>query len=135
MLTVLLILKKVWSFLKRYWKVIALVVGSVLLFFVFRKQDIDFAARLKEINDLHNAEIEKINAIREEERKRHEENERKLREDLARIREQYDEQKQQLDQKVQDEIEVLFKKYQKKPDVLAKKLSEAYGFTVILPQG
>jgi hypothetical protein len=134
MLTVLLFLKKAWAFIKRYWKLFALVIGTVVLYVLFKRQNIDFAAKLKEINDLHDAEIAKINKIREEERRQHEENERKLKADLLRIRKQYDEQKQQLDEKTQAEIDNLFKKYQKKPDVLAKKLSEAYGFTVILPQ-
>ena len=122
-----------WAYVKKYWSLAALVVGVIAAVFVFRKREISFADEFKKINDVHNEELKKIQEARAEEQRQHAENERKLKEALDAVQKHYDDAKQDLDSKKKKEVEELVKQYKDDPDTLARKLSEATGFTVILP--
>lgn len=122
-----------WAYVKKYWAYAALVLAVVFGFFLFRKGQTDFAERLKQINDAHDAELKQIQDARAQEQKQHEENERKLQEALDAVQKHYDDAKKDLDDKKKAQIEDIVKKYKDDPDQLAKKLSEATGFTIILP--
>ena len=126
-------LATVWAYVKKYWSLAALVVGVIAAVFVFRKREISFADEFKKINDVHNEELKKIQDARDEEKRQHAENERKLQEALDAVQKHYDDAKKDLDSKKKKEVEDLVKQYKDDPDTLAKKLSEATGFTVILP--
>ena len=126
-------LATVWAYVKKYWSLVALVGGVVFAVVFMRKQGSDFAENLKKIQDLHDEELKKIQEVRAEEKRQHEENQRKLQEALATVQQHYDEAKKDLDAKKKAQIEDLVKKYKDDPDELAKRLSEATGFTIILP--
>lgn len=126
-------LATVWIYVKKYWSLAALVVGVIAAVFVFRKREISFADEFKKINDVHNEELKKIQEARAEEQRQHAENERKLKETLDAVQKHYDDAKKDLDTKKKKEVEDLVKQYKDDPDTLARKLSEATGFTVILP--
>lgn len=122
-----------WAYVKKYWSYAALVLAVVFGYFLFHKEQIDFADQLKKIQDAHDAELKQIQAARDAEEKQHQENEKKLQAALDAVQKQYDDAKKDLDDKKKKEIEDLVKQYGDNPDVLAQKLSEATGFTIILP--
>ena len=126
-------LQKAWTFIKKYWQIGLLILGSIVGFLLLRGQGIDFAKRLKDINDAHDEEIKQINEAREQERRQHVENERKLKETLTTIQAQYDAAKKDLDTKKKKEIEEIVKQYGSDSVELAKQLSAATGFSIILP--
>lgn len=126
-------LATVWAYVKKYWSLALLVVGGIAAFFVFRQREISFADEYKKIKDAHDEELKRIQDARAEEKRQHEENQRKLEATLAAVQQQYAEAKKDLDAKKKAQIEELVKKYKDDPDELAKRLSEATGFTIILP--
>lgn len=126
-------LSTAWTYVKKYWGIAVLVVGSIAAFFLFRQQGESFADNLKKIQDLHADELKKIQDARAEEARQHEVNVKKLQETLDAVQKHYDEAKEQLDSKKKREIEEIVKQHGDDPDELAKKLSEATGFTIILP--
>lgn len=127
-------LAKFWVTVKKYWSLVALIVGSVAAFLFFKRSGTSFADNLKKIQDAHNEEIKKIQEAREEEKRQHEENLKKLQETLDIVQKHYDDAKADLDSKKKAQVEELVKKYNDDPTELAKKLSEATGFVVILPE-
>lgn len=126
-------LQKAWAFAKKYWQIFALALGAIIAAIVFREQSSSFVERLKDIQDAHDEEIKKIEAARAEERRQHEENEKKLRAALDAVQQQYDSAMKDLDDKKKKEIADLVKQYGDNPTELAKKLSAATGFSIILP--
>lgn len=122
-----------WLYVKKYWGIAVLVVGSIAAFFLFRQQGESFADNLKKIQDAHNDEVKKIQDARAEEQRQHEVNVKKLQDTLDAVQKHYDEAKEQLDSKKKREIEEIVKQHGDDPDELAKKLSEATGFVIILP--
>lgn len=126
-------LATVWAYVKKYWSLALLVVGGIAAFFVFRRREISFADEYKKIKDAHDEELKRIQDARAEEKRQREENRRKLEAALVAVQQQYAEAKKDLDAKKKAQIEGLVKKYKDDPDELAKRLSEATGFTIILP--
>jgi len=108
----------------------AFVVGLLLL----RKDRSGLLKQLEEIRTAHEKEIKQINAIREAERLKNEEDLFKLQKRLAEVQKQYDEAKIELDKKKKKEIEDLITQFGDDPVELAERLSAATGFRVILPE-
>ncbi len=126
-------LSTVLAYVKKYWSLAALVVGGVVAAFVFQQRGVSFADKLKKINVDHDEELRKINVAREEERLQHLVNEEKLKDALEEIQSHYDAAKKDLDSKKKKEIESIVKQFSNDPDMLARKLSDATGFKVLLP--
>ena len=129
----MLVLKTIWAFVKKYWALIALVVAAILMTAMGLGTKLDFASKLKAIQDAHDAELKKIDDARAEEQHKNDENLKQLQDALTAVQKQYDTQRQQLDEKKKAEIEQIVKDYGDDPVLLAKKLSEATGFEVIMP--
>jgi septal ring factor EnvC (AmiA/AmiB activator) len=126
-------LVKLWLYIKKYWAYVALILGIIAAIVFFRKEQLDFADELKKIQEAHDEELRKIEEAREQERREHEANLKRLQETLAEVQKHYDDAKKDLDDKKKKEIADLVKQYGNDPDELAKKLSEATGFTIVLP--
>lgn len=126
-------LKTALALLKKYWKVLAVILAATVGFFLLRKRDLSFVDELRKVQASHDEEVRQINAVREEERKQHAENLRRRDEALAVVQRQYDESMTQLDSKKKKEIEQIVKEHGKDPVALAQKLSEATGFTIVMP--
>jgi len=124
---------KVWAWLKKYWGFVALIAGTIAGVFLFRKQDVSFADQMKKIQDAHEAEMKQINDARAEEARQHAANQKQLEVALAAVQVQYDAAMKDLDAKKRAEVADIVKQYGDDPVALAQKLSEATGFTVILP--
>lgn len=122
------------TFAKKYWNVALLIVSAIAGFLFYRREQEKFSDRYRQLQDAHDEELKKIQDAREEERHQHEVNLKKLQSTLDLIQRKYDEDKRAFDDKKKQQVEQLVKKYGKSPDDLAKKLSEATGFKVILPE-
>lgn len=124
-------MKKILLILKKNWQILLLVFGFVFSIFLFRRRDQNFVERLEKIQDDHKKEIQKINEIREKERRQHEENESRLKETLALIQSKYDLSKKELDDKKKKQIQEIVEKHGSDPDELAAQLSNVTGFKII----
>ena len=123
----------IWTYIKKYWSYAALVLAVVFGYFLFHKEQVDFSAELKKIQDAHDAEIKQIQDARAQEQKEHEANVKKLQDTLDAVQKQYDAAQKDLDDKKKQEIIDLIKQYGDDPSALAQKLSDATGLTVVLP--
>jgi len=124
-------MKKILLILKKNWQILLLVFVFIFSIFLFRRRDQNFVERLEKIQDDHKKEIQKINEIREKERKQHEENESRLKETLALIQSKYDLSKKELDDKKKKQIQEIVEKHGSNPDELATQLSNVTGFKII----
>ena len=122
-----------WSYVKRYWSIALLVVGVIAGMFFFRKEQTGFADNLAKLKAAHDEELRAIEDARLRERQEHEANLKRLETTLAAVQVHYDEAKRELDTKKKKEIEAIVDQYSDDPVALAKKLSEATGFVVVLP--
>lgn len=125
---------KIWSFIKSYSKIIFFIILGVFGILFFRKKQQSLLDELEEIKEDHKDELERIDEEREKERKAHKENEEKLKFALDTIRKKYEESQLELSSKKEKEIQKIVKEYGKDPDELAKQLSSATGFKIILPE-
>lgn len=129
-----LFLQKSWAFLKKNWRYVVAVGGTLLTVFLLRKDRNSLLSQIKEISESHKKEIKKIEDAYEIERKKNAEALRLLQTRLVDIQKQYEEAKVELDAKKRAEIENLIKKHGDDPKTLAEKLSEVTGFKIILAE-
>lgn len=127
-------LQKFWVFLKQYWKYVLIGGAALVGILLLRGSKVNFMDQIDAIKKAHEEELRKIEAAREEERKKNKEALEKLQRRLEEIKRQYDEAKIELDRKKRKEIEDLMSKHGDDPKFLAEKLSEVTGFKVILPE-
>lgn len=122
-----------WTYVKKYWSLLTVIIAAIVAIVFFRKQGTDLADNIKKIQGIHDEELRKIQEARTLERRQHEENQQKLKLTLDAVQKNYADAKKDLDDKKQAQIEELVKKYKNDPDELAKKLSEVTGFVIIMP--
>lgn len=127
-------LKIIWAFVKKYWQVVALVVGAIAAVFVFHERENTFTEDYNKIQDSHAKEIDAINKANDVERTQLVANQQKLQAALDAVQKQYDANTKQLDDNKKAEITQIIKDHGNDPVALAQKLSESTGFTVILPK-
>lgn len=123
----------IWSYLKKYWGIAALIIGTVFAVLFLRNRTETFADQLKKIQDAHDAEIKQIQAARDEEQRQRLADEKRLQDALSAVQQQYDAANKDLDAKKKAEIAVLVKQYGNDPTALAQKLSEVTGFVIVMP--
>ena len=126
--------KKTILMIRTYWHYALLILTPLLGYLLYRKQNIDTSNQIKNIEEIHKKELDEILIARENEKKKFEENERKMNEQLHLIQKQYEESKKELDEVKRIEIKKLVQEYSDQPIILAQKLSDVTGFKVILPE-
>lgn len=127
-----LFLPTVWSYCKKYWWIVAAIVGFILLR-RWMNETADLAKTLDDIQKAHEEELKKIREADEERRKATQENIKKMQERLAAVEKQYEDAQEDLDEAKKAEIKRILEKDADDPEALAKKLSETTGFRIILP--
>ena len=127
-------ISQITDFLKKYWFYLLTGIVIIALYFNFRMANNAILKEVKSINDSHQVEIDSIRSALEEEKKQHDANIAKLQQSLDEVQKQYVAASAALSDKKKQEIIDIMTKYGKDPTALAKKLSEATGFQIVLPQ-
>jgi Skp family chaperone for outer membrane proteins len=122
------------NFFKKSWGYLVAGLGVVFGVMLFRKKVDHYENIVQKLQDSHQKQLDEIEAARKEERKKHEENERKYQERMALIEKEYEAAKAELDEKKRKEIEGIVKKYGNQPDKLAQRLADVTGFKIIMPE-
>ena len=126
-LTTKTFLKKSWTWLKHNWYVPAVIVYTLILWFLFRRKDA--AHKVLEVrSESYEAQINAINKAHEEEIKKRDEILEKYTEIVGKIEEQYEEDQKELDSKKKKEIKEIVEKYNNDPDGLARLIADKFGF-------
>lgn len=129
----LLFFTKAWLVIKKYWKLVALVLGAIVGLFLFRGRITSFADDYRKVKDVHDEEVKKIEQAHEEERLRKQQAAEKLEKTLKVVEEEYAANTEKLDKKKKKEVEVLVKEHGNDPNKLAEELQKVTGFKIILP--
>ena len=122
-------IKIFWTWLKNNWKVTALTVWSIVVWFISRRNSHaaieameankeSYEAQIKALKDQHNIEIQK----REELRLKYEET-------LAKIEEKYKKKRQDLTRVEKKKVKQIVQKAKDNPDEISKKIEDLFGFT------
>tara|TARA_R110000824_G_C15036654_1_gene659946 strand:+ start:387 stop:788 length:402 start_codon:yes stop_codon:yes gene_type:complete len=123
-------LKKAWVWLKHNWYVPAVIIYTVVLYFLFNKKS--RALEVLEVRSKsYKKQIEAINTIHEEEIKKKDkilENYGKI---LSELEKKYAEDNLELDRKKKEEVKKLVEEYNEKPKELARLLAEKYGLEYV----
>ena len=130
LLTLKSTLKKTWTWLKHNWYVPAVVVYTLVLWFLFRNKtkalDVleirskSYESQIKTIEDAHRKEIEARDQIL-----------KNYDNVLTQLEKDYEEKNMKLDTKKKKEIKKIVKEFNDRPDDLAKILAERYGIDYV----
>ena len=123
-------LKKTWAWLKHNWYVPAVIIYTLVLWFLFRNKtkalDVlevrskSYEDQIKAIEDTHRKEIETRDNIL-----------KKYDTILLQLEKDYEEKNMAINKKKKQEIKKIVKEYNDRPDDLAKVLAERYGLNYV----
>jgi len=129
-MTAWLVIKKVWTWLKHNWYAPLVVIYTLVLWILFRKGD--KAREILEIrSDSYKNQIDAINKSHQEEIKKRDEIITKYLEITEELEEKYREEHKTLDSNKKKRAKEIVEKYHDKPDELARKISEEFGFEYV----
>lgn len=128
--------KKIWdspSFLHVAFILLAFF-GAKYFLNQFRNDRDSFVERLKEVQIIHDKELEKVLKAQIVERERHEQNLRKLQQDLNAAIAKHEEKLKELENQKEAEVKRIFEKYRNDPSGLAQELGRVTGIPVYIPE-
>ena len=130
LLTLKVTLKKTWAWLKHNWYVPAVIIYTLVLWFLFRNKtkalDVleirskSYEDQIKAIEDTHRKEIDTRDNIL-----------KKYDTILLQLEKDYKEKNMAISKKKKQEIKKIVKEYNDRPDDLAKVLAEKYGLNYV----
>ncbi len=123
-------LKKSWVWLKHNWKLPAILVYTLALWFLFRKKDAAYRI-LEERNRSYQKQIEAVDSIHKDEIKKRDKILERYNDILGELEKKYQEDSREIDEKKKKEIKNLVEKYDEQPDELAKLLAEKFGLQYV----
>lgn len=124
--------QKAWIVIKRFWYVPVIGVLAIIGLVLFKEKNI-FMDLLKGTFKQYNEDIEKVNEIHRKELEQRELAQRQFEERRTQIEQQFQEQNRQLSEDHKKQIDKIIKETNNNPDELARRISEQYGFEVVLP--
>lgn len=127
-------LKKIITFLKRYWKIISLVVAGIVSIFIFKRKIPNFAADFSKLKQIQDDEIEKINLARKEEIEKKLINKQNFDNEKTKIENESSEKQLLFDSNKRDQVNDLIETSKTEPSKLSDELSKVTGFVVITPK-
>jgi hypothetical protein len=134
MLTLTTFFKVAWLWLRHHWAVPLIVVAVMVLMFLNHDKAFELMNLLTKQKTSYDTELEKLKAAHQAEIDARDEALRRYHATIAQVEANYQSQQQVLDDAKRKEVEKIIKSTSDDPDELARKLSEATGFRVILPQ-
>ena len=130
LLTLKSTLKKTWTWLKHNWYVPAVIVYTLVLWFLFKNKagalkvleirSKSYESQIKTIEEAHKKEIEARDQIL-----------KNYDNVLTQLEKDYEEKNMKLDTKKKKEIKKIVKEFNDRPDDLAKILAERYGIDYV----
>ena len=130
LLTLKSTLKKIWTWLRHNWYVPAVVIYTLVLWFLFKNKagalkvleirSKSYESQIKTIEEAHKKEIEARDQIL-----------KNYDNVLTQLEKDYEEKNMVLSKKKKEEVKRIVKEYNDRPDDLAKILAEQYGLTYV----
>ena len=123
-------IQKAWIWARNNWKFLALLLYTILLYLLFSKNAKNALETLMVAREQHKAELEAVNEVHSEEKKKREENLKKYQETVKIIEEKYKEESEKLTTAKKKRVKEIIDNHGDKPEELAELLKETFGFEI-----
>ena len=123
-------LQKVWLWCKHNWKVIALLVYTILLYLLFSKNARKAKSVLEESRKAHKAEIDSLRKAHAAEIKKRDENLKRYQEVMKQIEQEYAERREALSAAKKKKIKEIVDSHGDDPEKLAELVRDSFGFEI-----
>tara|TARA_R110002020_G_scaffold180244_1_gene374536 strand:- start:4746 stop:5129 length:384 start_codon:yes stop_codon:yes gene_type:complete len=120
-------LEKAWAWLKTYWYVPALLIYTVVLMVVFRKDDANALGVLEASKDSYKKQINVLNETHESELKKRDEIIKKYNKTIEQIESQHADESRKLDAHKKRRVKKLIEENHEDPEHLTRLLSLTFG--------
>ena len=123
--------KKVWVWTKNYWHIPALLIYTLVMWIMFRRDSAVILQVLNSARDSYESQIKVLNDTHEKEIQKRDEILKKYHDVLLNIEEEYKKNEEILNNEKKDRIKEIVEKYHDDSDELSKKLAERFGVTYV----
>ena len=119
--------KKAWAWLKNYWYIPAVLVYTLVLWFVFRKKNDKIIEMFEISKENYKKEIDIINSAHSSEMAQKEEIIKDYQDALKKLQEEHSIKIENLSKEEEKEVQELIQKHKENPDVLAEEMKSLFG--------
>ena len=119
--------KKAWAWLKNYWYIPAVLVYTLILWFVFRKKNDKIIQMFEISKENYKKEIDIINSAHSSEMAQKEEIIKDYQDALKKLQEEHSIKIENLSKEEEKEVQELIQKHKENPDVLAEEMKSLFG--------
>lgn len=131
---ILMTIRKIWSFVKTHWYIPVAIVIAVVLFFISKGNSTGLFDIITKSRESHLKEVDKLNEIHAEEIEKRDVAIKKYNKTVEAVEKQYKEENKALNRKKKKQIKKIVDEVGEDPNELAKRISEATGFDIVLPE-
>ena len=129
-LAVKLFFQKAWVWCKHNWKIVALVIYTIVLYLLFSKNTRNAKKMLDDARAAHKAEVDSLNKSHAENLKQRDENLKKYNETIKLIEEKLAEENKKIDSQKKKRVEEIIKESENDLNKLAELVKEEFGFEI-----
>lgn len=119
--------KKAWAWLKNYWYIPAVLIYTLVLWFVFRKKNDKIIEMFEISKENYKKEIDIINSAHSSEMAQKEEIIKDYQDALKKLQEEHSIKIENLSKEEEKEVQELIQKHKENPDVLAEEMKSLFG--------
>ena len=119
--------KKAWAWLKNYWYIPAVLVYTLVLWFVFRKKNDKIIQMFEISKENYKKEIDIINSAHSSEMAQKEEIIKDYQDALKKLQEEHSIKIENLSKEEEEEVQELIQNHKENPDVLAEEMKSLFG--------
>ena len=123
-------LRKFWLWCKHNWKVVALLVYTILLYLLFSKNARKAKSVLEESRKAHQAELDSLKKSHAEEIQKRDENLKRYQEVMKQIEQEYAERREALSTSKKKQIKEIVDNHGDDPQKLAELVRDSFGFEI-----
>lgn len=121
---------KVWVWCKHNWKIVALLIYTVLLYLLFSKNARNAKKMLDDARAAHKAELQAIEEAHEEQLRQRDENLKKYNETMAALEKKLKEKGAQITKDRERKVKKIIEEAKDDPNNLAELIKQEFGFDI-----
>ena len=125
-------LQKAWLWCKNNWKIVVLVIYTILLYIIFSKNTRNAKKAIEAQRLAHKAEIDALNKSFEEERKKKDDNLKRYQEIMRQIEQEYAEKLEAISASKKKKVKEIVEEHGDDPQKLAELVRDNFGFEIYL---
>ena len=129
-LAVKLFLNKAWVWCKHNWKIVALLIYTILLYLLFSKNTRNAKKMLEEARKAHKAEVDALNNAHAEAIRKRNDSIKEYQDTLKIIENKLKAQSEVITKKQKERVKEIVSEAKEDPDKLAQLIKEEFGFEI-----